>query len=330
MDGMSENILIDALEARVREHGALVPDGIYAPVMIRGKDALDLLHRLSTNDLRKCREGFPVGTVFTTEKGRIIDRVEVVPFGDTVCLTCHAEAVHRVQEWIEKFVIAEDVEVDRVTPSMTICSVLRAESDPSDSAQPAIEGHDPVLHWRSQFGPYSMLRFLIGSTGPSELVKAFRAAGVGSLTGPEFKALRVAHGIPALPQELNDGRNPLESGLRDDISFTKGCYVGQEVIARLDTYDKVQRELFVLAVSAHGAFVADGAELMAGSGAVGNVTSCGGLMSGPTGELMVMGSIGMGSVRSGDPLVVSTASGPRHARILRAAGNVRSAGGTPA
>ena len=43
--------------------------------------------------------------------------------------------------------------------------------------------------------------------------------------------------------ELNDRVNPLEAGLEEFVSFTKGCYVGQEVIARLDTYDKVQRRL---------------------------------------------------------------------------------------
>ena len=54
---------------------------------------------------------------------------------------------------------------------------------------------------------------------------------------------RIEAGIPGPEAELNDRVNPLEAGLEEFVSFTKGCYVGQEVIARLDTYDKVQRRL---------------------------------------------------------------------------------------
>jgi folate-binding protein YgfZ len=55
--------------------------------------------------------------------------------------------------------------------------------------------------------------------------------------------LRIEAGIPLAPSELNEKHNPLETTLVQAVSWTKGCYIGQEVIARLDTYDKVQRHL---------------------------------------------------------------------------------------
>ncbi|HEX7573278.1 MAG TPA: tRNA-modifying protein YgfZ, partial [Bacteroidota bacterium] len=58
-----------------------------------------------------------------------------------------------------------------------------------------------------------------------------------------YEGFRIDRGIPAAPGELNDAFNPFECGLRDSISFTKGCYIGQEVIARLDTYGKIRRHL---------------------------------------------------------------------------------------
>ena len=58
-----------------------------------------------------------------------------------------------------------------------------------------------------------------------------------------YNCYRVIRGIPASPNELNDQFNPHEANLLDKISFSKGCYIGQEVIARLETYDKVQRNL---------------------------------------------------------------------------------------
>ncbi|MHC4816935.1 MAG: CAF17-like 4Fe-4S cluster assembly/insertion protein YgfZ, partial [Planctomycetota bacterium] len=55
--------------------------------------------------------------------------------------------------------------------------------------------------------------------------------------------IRVRQGIPAFPNEINERHNPWEAGLADAISLTKGCYIGQEVVSRLITYEKVQRNL---------------------------------------------------------------------------------------
>jgi folate-binding protein YgfZ len=72
---------------------------------------------------------------------------------------------------------------------------------------------------------------------------------------------------------LNDRHNPLEAGLRQAISFDKGCYVGQEVIARLNTYGKVSRKLVGLSLPAGSPLPSRGAELFAEGRAVGRVTS---------------------------------------------------------
>jgi folate-binding protein YgfZ len=65
-----------------------------------------------------------------------------------------------------------------------------------------------------------------------------------SLVGEEaYNTYRIEQGIPAAPGELNDEYNPHEAGIIQYVDFGKGCYIGQEVIARLQTYDKVQRRL---------------------------------------------------------------------------------------
>jgi folate-binding protein YgfZ len=58
-----------------------------------------------------------------------------------------------------------------------------------------------------------------------------------------YEMLRLHHGLPAVGKEITDEYNPHEVGLYPFINFEKGCYIGQEVIARLDTYQKVQRLL---------------------------------------------------------------------------------------
>lgn len=68
-------------------------------------------------------------------------------------------------------------------------------------------------------------------------------------THPNFPQHRIDNNIPAAGHEIVEAYNPLELGLKDCISFSKGCYIGQEVIARLDTYDKVRRQLLPFKIS---------------------------------------------------------------------------------
>ena len=90
------------------------------------------------------------------------------------------------------------------------------------------------------------------AAGWEALSRAVVEAG-GRAAGDEaVEAWRVLRGWPADGHELTEEHNPLEAGLRDAVSFTKGCYVGQEVVARLQSRDKVARSLagFVLPAAA--------------------------------------------------------------------------------
>lgn len=313
---MNMNEHIGDLTARMREHGGIVPATVYGLLQVRGKDTIDLLHRLSTNDLRKCRPGVPVATVFTTERGRIIDRVEVMPHDGGMWMVCHDHALGRIREWITTYTIMEDVEVLDATPDYTMISMVgdNVDSMALGTGLPPGPAGSPQW-WRSSFGPLTMMRVVGRAEESAPVLAGLVSKGAYALTGPEFTMLRVACGVPAHPEELNDAHNPLESGLRNDISFTKGCYIGQEVIARLDAYDKVQRVLVVLAVRADGAMVREAAGIASAEGIVGAVTTRGGLL-GEHHEVMVMGRVSRRALDEADPLTVDTVAGPKPARIL--------------
>ena len=74
------------------------------------------------------------------------------------------------------------------------------------------------------------------------------ADGIENLGATALETLRIEQGIPAFPSELNESHNPLEANLKPHVNFNKGCYIGQEVVARLNTYDRVQRFLCQLVV----------------------------------------------------------------------------------
>lgn len=326
---MNQRVRVDTVAARVREEGAMLPGDVFVPVLLKGQDALDLVHRISTNDFRRCQPGIPVATVFTTEKGRIIDRVEAVLFRQELWLLCHRSAAGKVKEWISRFIIAEDVELPDVTLSYHVCSAILPE--PSSRLLPVGFGPDTgiVGAWNSRFGPFPIRRYLVTSALLPVFEAAVRDAGIAVLSGSEYHALRVFAGVASYPEELNEGHNPLEAGLRADISFTKGCYIGQEVIARLDSYDKVQRELIGLTVRSGNEDIPEGAAITIGEDPVGVVTSRGGAIE-PEGDVSVLGYVEKGFMSRGGFLAVETSAGPKPARVPDAAGTAEYSGSTPA
>ena len=119
-------------------------------------------------------------------------------------------------------------------------------------------------------------------------------------------------GIPAFGKELGESYNPLEAGLMPLISFTKGCYIGQEVVARLNTYDKVQKSLVGLRWDGDSAGASGTRLLLDGKQA--------GVMTTAAMSPRIAGVIGLGYVRKahatpGSELLLESPDGPTPVRV---------------
>lgn len=212
-----------------------------------GRESLDLLQRISTNDLSPVKAGEKVQTILTNDKGRIVDVVSVIPRGpDNLLLAGCNPAASVLKGWIEKLIIMEDITVVDVTSDYYQLYLFGLKPNTQDSFLQL--GADFVLEkWRAT----TLLR-LVGYAGSFDsVVRKLNESGVGRELPGLFESFRISNGIPAFPSELSTTYNPLEAGLDGMISWTKGCYVGQEVIARLDTYKKVQRKLVRLRLEKH-------------------------------------------------------------------------------
>ncbi|MNY27240.1 Aminomethyltransferase [compost metagenome] len=115
------------------------------------------------------------------------------------------------------------------------------------------------------------------------LVREADAKGMLPIGHEAWEQLRIEQGIPAFGHEIGEDVNPWEARLADSVSMSKGCYLGQEVIARLANYDKVQRYLVGLRFEGDR-FPVQGAELQVDDKKVGIVTS-------------VAGNLGLGFVK---------------------------------
>lgn len=254
-----QNVIEDEFYAAVRT-AALIDRSHFGRVELAGKDALDLLHRLSTNDLLSCGAGQTVGTVFTNDKGRVVDFVRVVVRDSkTLAITSPGRSA-RFIEWVNKYCIMEDISLTDVTYSTSMISLIGPDSSSlvsqvfgvTPSPSTCVELNAPagrMLILRDRSFHSDITDIITGIEDAQTIMDLFtpRAKRMGDIA---YEAFRITRGIPATGTELSNAFNPYEAGLRQAISFTKGCYLGQEVIARLETYDKIQRKLVGLVFDA--------------------------------------------------------------------------------
>jgi folate-binding protein YgfZ len=221
-------------------------------VALRGEDAHDLLQRLSTNDLSKLGVGGVIKTILTNEKGRIIDVLSVLRLGTAeLLLLGQTIAGHDLLRWLQKYIIMEDAVAENVTGIFRHLLVHDGISNNGALVSAGIGTvrfnnrflgtiRESYLSFLERSGEATLHHTLFPRTSLPTAEEELTRSGFSQYNTQEYEDFRIAHGVPAYPNELSTEHNPLEVGLVDDISFTKGCYIGQEVIARLDTYKKVQ------------------------------------------------------------------------------------------
>lgn len=216
-------------------------------VRLVGEDALDLLNRLSTNDLAELPPGTFSHTLLTTSQGKLIDWLRVASLDDQLTLITSPGRAERVAEWLEQYTIMEDSSARVVNEQVPLTRWLgptAGEWVESKIASPtAVLSTETGLLMRAPRELGQGADF-IGEPQGSEFGAAIRRAGVKALTEELYERERIAAGIPSPAAEFQRDINPLELRLeKHAVSFSKGCYVGQEVLSRLDSYNKVARRL---------------------------------------------------------------------------------------
>lgn len=253
-------------------------------LFVTGEDALDLLNRLTTNKLEELPEGQGTTTIITNADGRVVDLLALGALDDGIwCLTSPGYA-QAVIDWLDMFTFTEEITVEDRT-SDTFHLTLAGPTAPSTIAAAWANAVDlaldsiarveivgaSVVVWRRLAGGADGFEIL-GDLADREAVLAALVQAGAQLTAPDaWETHRVLNGMPAMDAEFGLFNNPLEARLLGSISETKGCYTGQEVLARLQTYNKIQRRLMAVDLDAP---VAPGTKLVAEDGKnAGQITS---------------------------------------------------------
>jgi folate-binding protein YgfZ len=230
---------------------------------LTGADRVRFLHGQVTNDVKALQPGDGCYAALITAKGRMQSDMYIYCLPEELLLDFEPGLTSTVSERLEKYVIADDVQIIDVAPNYGLVSVQGPKSQSVIRAVGIVDNLPAkpfgfVRKAETSFGElHVMNQPRLGTSGydllaateqvgalKKKLIAAAKSAGGCECGWAAFEIARIEAGIPRFGADMHETTNPLEAGLEGRaISFSKGCYIGQEVISRIRTYSEVAKAL---------------------------------------------------------------------------------------
>jgi folate-binding protein YgfZ len=271
-------------------------------VQLFGKSRYELLNRMTSNNMLNMAENEGRATIFTNPNARILDRIVVYNRGDHLLLIAEPGRGEWLSDFLQRNIFfGDDVRVVDITTMSKMFAIHGSQADAvleglgiDTQAISALYGAEIKI---GDATIYAARRKVISGhhwaltchadhavTVYETVLEAGQNYGLvpaGSLT---YNTLRIRAGRPARP-ELNTDYIPLEVGLWDEVHFAKGCYTGQEIIARMESRAQLAKIMVALNLSQ---MVQAPAEVYYEGRSIGKLTSS---VQAPTGEIFAMAII---------------------------------------
>ena len=263
--------------AAATERAGLIDRSGRGKLALTGSQAKEFLQGQVSNDVEALTPGTGCYAAFLTAKGKMLGDLRILDAGDELLLDTERVALQPLFNTIRRAMIGYDVQLHKRTLERGLISLIGPGSDavagtnslPRDEhAHVELELHGmPVRAIRTDAG----IDLLCDAQDADALAGALSDAGATPVSEATAECVRIERGRPRYGVELDDGVIPQEAGLNPRaVSFTKGCYVGQETVARLHYRGKPNRLLRGLRLSAPAE---PGAAITLGDREVGRVRS---------------------------------------------------------
>jgi folate-binding protein YgfZ len=252
---------------------------------VTGADRESFLQNMLTNDVRSLSPFRGVLAAFLSNKGKLVSDMLVFKLPDSFLLECEAERVEPLRKALDRYVISEDVRLERLLERETsfslegpkaaeiLAEVSGADVDVLEHFQSLMVEIDamPALVFAQRNEPSP--RFDVRSSVDHAGRILDKVLAKGAIRGDELaaEARRIEAGRFRFGVDMGEDHIPQEASLEEALSFQKGCYIGQEVVVRLAHRGHVNRKLVGLEVS--GSKPERGANVLVGDAEVGSVTS---------------------------------------------------------
>ncbi|MFN8059142.1 MAG: glycine cleavage T C-terminal barrel domain-containing protein [Vicinamibacterales bacterium] len=297
---------MNATYATVTSSAGLWDRSTEGRIEVRGADRQAWLHGLTTNDVTSLRAGAGCYAAMLTAQGRMTTDMRILVREDAILVDVPGSLVEGLLDRLDMFVVAEDVRLEDVSATLARLAVYGPRA--SDIIADALGAADPAAResfreslrtfrpnehvtreWRSPGGSASpvviarardlgWLGFdLYVSVGvKAALERALTGAGGHAADEALWETLRIERGVPRFGVDMDEHTIPLEAGIEDEaISFTKGCYVGQEIVVRVmhRGHGRVARRLVGLVLERDADVPSTSAAILVEGETVGRITS---------------------------------------------------------
>ncbi len=294
-------------------------------VLLGGETRVDYLQRQTSNDLGMLAEGKAVPNILPNPNGRVIELFINIQWEDEIALLTPPNRGPQISEYFEKRIFFNDrVELKDISGDWDQFVVLGNEA--ANRIKPIFDFPSLVEKNELQVGNFNEDKVLglglrdIGSLAsillivPSRESESVRreliSADINEISDIDYERFRIFNGIPG-PTEYSGSFTPFELGLDEFVSNSKGCYTGQEVLARQVNYKKVAKVRATILAEEN---VENGAKLLFSGQEIGNVSSAVPLTEG---SILALAIVKKSKVSKGDQIAVKNGENSIKAEILR-------------
>ena len=275
-----------------RQAAVLVDRSSRGRLVVRGRDRRTFLHALLTNDIASLQPGDGCYAALLSPQGRMVTDLRLFDIGDLILLDVPGPTTAGLLGKLDQMVFAEDVALGDVSGAFGclslqgplasgILATLFADREPAFADWPScrnarldLAGSLVIVARWDEYGAPGFLVFAEPDLLPA-LTRTFEAAGATSADDDTIEVLRIESGVPLFLRDMTDATLPPEAGIEPNaVSYTKGCFPGQEVLVRIRDrgHGRVARRLVGLSFAGPG-IPGRGSEVQAGGKPVGEVTS---------------------------------------------------------
>jgi folate-binding protein YgfZ len=247
---------IDAQYRQLREECGLLDRSSRGKLLLKGSEAAEYLQGQLTNDIEALAPGEGCYAALLDRKGHMQTDMRVLRLADDeVFVDTEAEALPVARRHLEMYKVGRQVEVEDVTEARAILSLIGPRSAELSGAPPLPEHESESLSVNGidclAVGTASGIDLIAPAEDGERLRAALAAAGAPEVDAESVEILRIEAGTPRFGAEMDTATMPAEAGIvATAVNFEKGCYIGQETVARLHYRGKPNRHLRGLLLSA--------------------------------------------------------------------------------
>ncbi|HUP05337.1 MAG TPA: hypothetical protein VMU19_15170 [Bryobacteraceae bacterium] len=220
-------------------------------IVARGRDRARFLHNLTSNEVKKMTAGQGCYAFLLTPQGRIQGDLLLFCFEDRFLMETEPELREKIPAHLRRYIVADQVELEDVTASAAelglegpdAARILETLGAPAPETAYAHAPCGAAVVANASLTGQPGFRIFCAPEAAADWIGRFESAGAKAATAEDCRLVRIENGKPRYGEDILETSLPQETQQMDAVSFTKGCYIGQEIVERIRARGHVNRKL---------------------------------------------------------------------------------------